>query len=162
MIISYSPKFKEAVINMITEENGSFGSYELYLFKTFGEAFAECSFLYVKGGSAVGFIGVISAAESKALFIYSLCISGLYKNAGIDKMLIERVILYANKNRCNTISFLLNSVNRRYYYIFSNLAKRLNRRMKRTNRYEEAVFLEITYTIFLNEPPGEENFPEWE
>lgn len=157
MIIHYSAKYKEDVLNMLSDCSGNYYTCETYIFNTFGYAFGESSFLFIKGGKAVGFIGVICSCKNKSLHVYSLCTDKLYRTDNIGTMLIEKVILYANKNKYKTISFTLNNSNRRIYPLFSSLAKRLNKQIKKTNRYEEATFLEITYTIYLENPEQSEN-----
>ncbi|MCC8097609.1 MAG: GNAT family N-acetyltransferase [Eubacterium sp.] len=153
MIINYSSEYKDDVLSLLSAGSSCFYTGETYIFNTFGYAFWESSFLFIKGGNAVGFIGVINSVENKSLHVYSLRVNKQYRTENISTLLMEKVVLYANKNKYNTISFTINSSNRRNYDLFSSLAKLLGKKIIMTGRYEEPTFLEITYTIRLLPPP---------
>ncbi|MCD8091108.1 MAG: GNAT family N-acetyltransferase [Clostridiales bacterium] len=153
MIVNYSPEYKEAVSKLISERCKRSVSYEMYLFDTFGEMFGKSSFIFIKGGTAAGFIGIIASADQKSLYVYSLCVNQFYKRSTISNLLIERAVIYANKNNFNTISFPVNPTNYKNYDLFSRIAKRLNKQMTRAETdYKEDTFVETVYTIHLNKP----------
>ncbi len=154
MITKYSPKYKKAVSELISYESKSCISYEMYIFNTFGEIFRDSSFIFVKGGAVVGFVGVITSIEQKTLHIYSLRVSKFYDENTISSMLTEKVVIYANKNGFKKISFPINTANFKNYRFFSGLAKRLNRQMTKRDGHKEDTFIEYIYTIHLDKPAG--------
>ncbi len=149
MITDYSNVYKNAVQKLIEGQGKCISSYQKYIFENYGDMFSECSFVYINDNRVLGYIGGIAPICKNKLHVFMLLSDDVCGNR-IKKYLLERIVLYSNKNKITHITFSITPQNHFLFRIFRDLADRLNIEVKKLKIYSDDVHYEITYELCLD------------